>query len=158
MTKKCFFIGHRDTPTEIYPLLYESIKSHICEYGVNVFYVGRYGSFDHMAGQAVGALKEFYPQIELYQVLAYLPGRKPKEEYSFLALPSYYDGSFFPEGQELVPYRFAIPHLNQYMVDYSDYGIGYVTYSWGGASKTWEYASRRAKQGKIILTNLDDKK
>ncbi len=154
MKNCCFFVGHKDTPAEVYSLLYETVEKHICEYGVTVFYVGKYGNFDYMAGKVVGKLKEVYPGIELYQVLAYLPGKKPREEYASLALPSYYDGTFFPEGQELIPYRFAIPRLNQYMIDYCGYGIGYVAYSLGGAFKTWTYASRQAKKGKIKLTNL----
>ena len=155
--KKCFFVGHKDTPATVYPQLCKIIKQHICEYGVTTFYVGKYGKFDDMAGKAVGELKKHYPNIQLYQALAYMPGKKPKEEYSFLSLPSYYDGTFFPEGQELVAYRFAIPHLNKYMINYCDYGIGYVKYSFGGAFQTWKYASSQARKGKIILTNLADK-
>lgn len=154
MKKSCFFIGHKDTPIEVYSLLYETIEKYICEYEVTIFYTGKYGNFDHMAGKAVGELKKRYPTVQLYQVLAYMPGKQPKKEYTSLSLPSYYDGTFFPEGQELVPYRFAIPHLNQYMVDYCDYGIGYIIFSFGGAAKTWEYALRQARKSKIILLNL----
>ena len=34
--KSCFFIGHRDTPAEIYPALYVAIEDHIANYGVMV--------------------------------------------------------------------------------------------------------------------------
>ena len=44
----CFFIGHRETPDQVYPALLETIEHHITEYGVSEFVVGRYGNFDRL--------------------------------------------------------------------------------------------------------------
>ena len=47
--KSCFFIGHRETPEEIYPVLCAAVEEHIVRYGVTEFIVGRYGCFDGLA-------------------------------------------------------------------------------------------------------------
>ena len=44
----CFFIGHRETPDQVYPALLETIEHHITEYGVAEFVVGQYGNFDRL--------------------------------------------------------------------------------------------------------------
>ena len=46
--KTCFFIGHRNTPVNVYDRLLASVERHIIEYGVTDFVVGRYGNFDHL--------------------------------------------------------------------------------------------------------------
>ena len=61
----CFFIGHRDAPEEVRPLLAEAIERHIAEYGVKEFVVGHYGAFDRMAAHAVRNAKERHPDIRL---------------------------------------------------------------------------------------------
>lgn len=38
--KSCFFIGHRETPEEIYPVLCAAVEEHIVRYGVTEFIVG----------------------------------------------------------------------------------------------------------------------
>lgn len=77
---KCFFIGHRDAPFEIYDVLCDVlcdvIEQHISEFGVTEFYVGNHGSFDFMAGKAVGVCKKKYANISLYLCLAYYPKKK----------------------------------------------------------------------------------
>ena len=35
--KSCFFIGHRETPEEIYPVLCAAVEEHIVRYGVTEF-------------------------------------------------------------------------------------------------------------------------
>ena len=50
-SKSCFFIGHRDSDTEIYPSLLAEVERHVTEYGVTDFFVGHYGRFDRMAAQ-----------------------------------------------------------------------------------------------------------
>ena len=49
----CFFIGHRETPDQVYPALLETIEHHITEYGVAEFVVGQYGNFDRLVIRAV---------------------------------------------------------------------------------------------------------
>ena len=132
---KCFFIGHRDAPFEIYDVLCDVIEQHISEFGVTEFYVGNHGSFDFMAGKAVGVCKKKYANISLYLCLAYYPKKK-------LELPAYFDGSYFPEGQEMVPYRVAIPRLNRYVIAHSDFVIAYVKNITGGAYVSLEYAEK----------------
>ena len=55
--KTCFFIGHRNAPESLTPLLDEAIERHITEYGVAEFVVGHYGNFDMMVAGAVRRAK-----------------------------------------------------------------------------------------------------
>ncbi len=74
--KTCFFIGHRDAPQEIMPVLCEAIERHITEYGVTNFVVGRYGRFDSMAAQALCEAKQRY-YISIHLLLPYHPSEMP---------------------------------------------------------------------------------
>lgn len=71
-----------------------------------------------------------------------------------LELPAYFDGSYLPEGQEMVPYRVAIPRLNRYMIAHSDFVIAYVKNITGGAYVSLEYAEKLQKQGKLHVWKL----
>lgn len=72
-SKSCFFIGHRDSDTEIYPSLLAEVERHVTEYGVTDFFVGHYGRFDRMAAQAVKEVKKCHPEVRLMLVLPYHP-------------------------------------------------------------------------------------
>ena len=71
--KTCFFIGHRDAPEALRPLLDAAVERHITEYGVTEFVVGHYGRFDYMAAGAVQAAKARHPDISLVLLLPYYP-------------------------------------------------------------------------------------
>ena len=74
--KSCFFIGHRETTSEILPALAEAIERHITEFGVTEFIVGNYGGFDRLAASAVIAAKQRYPQIMLTMLFPYHPAER----------------------------------------------------------------------------------
>lgn len=71
--KTCFFIGHRNAPETLRPLLYAAVERHITEYGVREFVVGHYGNFDAMALGAVRKAKERHPKVTLTLLLPYYP-------------------------------------------------------------------------------------
>jgi len=77
--KICFFIGHRDAPESIYPVLLAAVEQHIEEYGVSGFVVGKYGSFDRLVARAVIEAKVRYPQVKLTLLLPYHPAEQPFE-------------------------------------------------------------------------------
>ena len=134
--KRCFFIGHRDAPSDLYPSILAAVEEHIVQYGVTEFLVGQYGSFDRMAAKAVIRLKEKYPGVALTLLLAYHPGEKKVE------LPEGFDGSLYPEGQETVPKRLAIVRANQYAVKHSGYLIAYAWQPGSNARKVVEGAGK----------------
>lgn len=144
----CFFIGHRDTPPSILPKLREAAERHITEYGVNEFVVGKYGSFDRFAAQAVAEAKQRHPKIRLTMLLAYYDPHKTIE------LPNGFDGSLYPDGLEYAPRRAAIVRANQYMVRHSDYLIAYDVGRIGNTRKLVEYARHRERKGLIRVENL----
>lgn len=146
--KNCFFIGHRDAGSEVYPLLAAEVHRHIAEFGVRDFYVGHYGAFDSMAAWAVREEKERYSDVRLVMLLPYHPALRPVE------IPSDFDGSYFPEGQEKVPHRLAIVRANEHMVRNSNYLIAYVRHPSSGSREVLEQALKRQKRGLIKVTNL----
>ena len=102
------------------------------------FYLGGYGDFDSLCLLTLRELKTDFPDIELLFITPYLDSN-----YSKLQLAKYYyDDVMFPP-IENVPRKFAILKRNEWMVDSAELVIAYVKYSWGGASKTLEYAKRK---------------
>ena len=63
--KRCFFIGHRDAPASLQPLLEKTIEACISYHHIQEFVVGHYGSFDRMVTEALINTKKKYPAIQL---------------------------------------------------------------------------------------------
>ena len=103
------------------------------------FYLGGYGDFDRLAAEVVKAKKAEKPDIEMALVTAYLGRHADGEFYDYMIYPTLKD----------VTQRSAIPKRNEWMVDFADVIVAYVTHDWGGAAKTLEYARRCGKR--VIL-------
>ena len=101
--KTCFFIGHRDAPEELRPLLAEAVERRITRHGVTEFIAGHYGRFDSMAASAVRAAKKQHPEISLVLLLPY---------YSYPNDTEGYEATFYPPGMESIP---NIVRKNEYM-------------------------------------------
>lgn len=118
----------------------------ICEQlileGMQTFYLGGYGAFDHLAAETLRKLKPAYPQIKLILVLPYLNSSMPTAGY---------DESVYPP-LESVPRRYAILRRNEWSVQQADVVVAYVTHNWGGAAKTLQYAQRKHKR--VIQYNV----
>ena len=143
--KTCFFLGHADTPSDIYPDLLASIKHHITEYGVTEFFVGNHGAFDRLALRALREAKAAYPHICLIHVQPYHPGMNPAE-------PDGFDESFYPFDAPVHP-RFAISKANKKMIETCDFLIAYVWHS-GRSRSFFEYAQRYAEKGLLHIENI----
>lgn len=144
----CFFIGHRDTPDSIRPLLEQVIERHIVVYGVTEFYVGHQGRFDSMAAHALARAKERHLAIRNYLLLAYHPSVMRVEK------PAGFACTLLPEGQESVPPRFAVVRRNRRMLREADYLICYVRGVTGGSYKLLQTAKGLEKKGRLTITNL----
>ena len=144
------FCGHSNfsfsdtTKNELKNLLIENIrKNPTCK-----FYLGGYGDFDSLCLRTLRELKKEFQSIELIFITPYID-----KNYSKLKFAKYhYDDVIFPP-LENVPRKFAILKRNEWMVDEADLVIAFVTYSWGGAAKTLEYAKRKKK----TIINLAEK-
>ena len=144
--KKCFFIGNRHTPSSIKEQLTQAIETHIVEYGVTTFTVGRYGNFDGMVQSALRDAKKRHENIQLYLLTPYALTQK-------VDTPEGFDGTFYPEGLEKVPFRLAIVQANRYMVQNSDYLITY-SHGVGNTRNIVDYAQKLEKKGSIKITLL----
>ena len=141
----CFFIGHRNAPETLRPLLDEAVERHIIEYGVSEFVTGHYGRFDYMAAGAVQRAKERYPNVMLTLLLPYYP---------FPYDTSDYDRTYYPEGLENVPKPFAIVRANEHMIKTSEYLICYNAGLVGNTEKLVKKALRRQEKGEVHVENL----
>ena len=144
--KKCFFIGNRHTPSSIKEQLTQAIEKHITEYGVTTFTVGRYGNFDSIVQSALRELKKRHEHIQIYLLTPYALTQK-------IDTPEGFDGTFYPEGLEKVPFRLAIVQANRYMVQNSDYLITY-SHGVGNTRNIVDYAQKLEKKGSIKITLL----
>lgn len=147
----CYFTGHRRVMGDkegLYAVLEAEIERHITAYGVAAFYVGNYSQFDLMVQRALVGAKKSHPEIITQVALAYHPALRPVE------CPEGLDSTYFPEGQENVPPRYAIVKLNRNMVRSSDYLIAYVRTITDGSYNLLRYAEGREKRKLLHITNL----
>lgn len=140
MCKSCFMFGHRDCPDSVLPQIEKAMEKHYTQYGVRCFYMGNRGRFDSLATTAARRIKQKYPDIQLFLLLAYHPGERKA------CLPVGFDNSYYPP-LEGVPKPYAIVRANQYMVDTADTILCYVRHI-GNTRNLLEYAQR--KTGKIV--------
>ena len=106
-SKTCFFIGNRHAPSDIKGQLIKVVEQHITEYGVDTFTVGHYGEFDHIVQSVLRELKKHHESIKLYLLTPYALTQKKD-------IPEGFNGSFYPEGLETVPMRYAIVQANKF--------------------------------------------
>lgn len=142
----CTFFGHRDSPSQLIPLIKETIIDLVENKGVNEFYVGNQGRFDKMVYRALRDVKRLYPDISYKVALAYMPKTKDNDDVID------YNDTVFLDSLEEVPARFAIDKRNRLLVDMADIVVVYVTYP-GNADKFMRLAKRKGKQ----IINLADK-
>lgn len=139
----CTFFGHRNITHDIEPILYSVLINLIENENVNLFYVGNNGRFDFLVQNKLKELKQIYPHINCFIVLAYIPTQK-------LSLNSL--DTIYPDCLETTPPKFAINKRNKWMIDKSDFVVTYVKHLTGGAAKFKELAEREEK----IVINIGD--
>ena len=148
--KSCFFMGHREADERLLPRLELEIDRLIQEDNVRYFYVGGYGGFDRVAATAVKRAKQKYPDIILMRVLSYHPAEK--------SIPTLdgFDGTYYPEGLENTPSRYAIVRTNKIMINVCDWFVCYVNHGASNSRKLLEYARRRESKGLIQIINIGE--
>lgn len=141
------FCGHRDfvETAEAENQLTMFLEKYARENVRLVCYNGGYGNFDYFAAKCVQRMQEQYSNIRNCLVLPYID--QPFLE-RIEIFKNHFDETIYPP-LESVPRKYAIIRRNEWMVDSADIVIAYVTYSWGGAARTLEYAKRKNKN--IIL-------
>lgn len=153
MRKICCFSGHSELydTNIIYKNIIYSVEKLITDNDIREFWVGDYGAFDRLASKAVRELKGKYTEIQLKLVIPYITKRinDNKEIYY-----KDYDDIFIADIPEKTPHKLQIIKCNQYMINNSAFLICYVEHSYGGASKTLEFAK---KNEKLQIINLAEK-
>ena len=147
MSRICVFFGHRDCPADLSEQLDNVIRRAVTEENIDTFWCGGMGDFDHQAAEAVRRMKKEFPHLRLELALAYLPPA-PDERHQR------YDATFFPDGLETVPKRYAISRRNAWLARHCDLVICYTAFSWGGAYQAVQQAQRKHK----TIWNLAEQK
>lgn len=146
----CYFVGHRDAPSDIQDRLDKTVEYLARECYVTEFIVENHGNFNTMATAAVQRLKKLDLDITALRLLCYFPGD------SNPVLPAYFDDFYYPLELIHVPQRYAIEKVNQFMIDQCDYLVAYVNRSGGNAAKYLRRGLRLQKKGYIKVINLAD--
>lgn len=146
--KSCFFIGHREADERLLPRVERIVEQLITEENIRYFYVGGYGGFDRIAATAVKKAKQQHPNITLMLVLPYHPADCPVET------PNGFDGTYYPDGLEKVPKRYAIVRANRHMVETCDWLVCYVKHGASNSRNLLEYAQRCAGKGLLKIKNI----
>ena len=134
------FFGHRNTPEHIKNNLETTILNLIENQNANVFLVGNHGGFDNMCNHIIYKLKEKYPHIKHYTILAYMPTKN-----NFY---NHYENTILPEDVAISHPKFAISKRNDWMLKNSDIVVCYIKHSDGGAAKYYKKAKRH---GKLVI-------
>lgn len=137
------FCGHRDfvETAEAENQLTMFLEKYARENVRLVCYNGGYGNFDYFAAKCVQRMQEQYSNIRNCLVLPYID--QPFLE-RIEIFKNHFNETIYPP-LESVPRKYAIIRRNEWMVDSADIVIAYITYSWGGAARTLEYARRKKK-------------
>lgn len=146
--KTCFFIGHHDAPCTLQPRLDRVVEELVQFEGVTSFLVGHRGSFDEMATGAVQRAILRRPEIEAYRLIAYHPSEQPA------LIPDLFTGTYYPDGMENVPRRFAIPKANRIALNESDILVAYVKRDGSAIGKLFATAKRLEKKGCLKIIDL----
>ena len=141
-------MGRREADERLLPRLELVLERLIVEESVRYFYIGGYGGFDRIATAAVKRAKQKYPDTTLMLVLPYHPAERPTET------PTGFDGTYYPEGLENTPRKYAIVRANHIMVDTCDWLVCYVCHGASNSRNLLEYARRREKKGLLQIINI----
>ncbi len=143
-----FFIGRRDTITDIIPALESSIEDHIVNHGVTKFIVGHYGAFDKFVSTILIKAKTKHPHISLILLLPYHSAERK------IALPKGFGGAWYPDGIKTAPRKAAIIKANRYAIEHSDYLIAHVWHSASNSRDILDYAYTHKSKELIKITLL----
>lgn len=134
------FAGHSNlsNKSEVEMLVRSALEKYAAKNESITFYCGGYGDFDLLCAGVVARMKKQNTEWKSLLVVPYM--NKTPDEYGGI-----YDGTIYPP-IENVPHRLAIVKRNEWMVDEADLVLAYVEFSFGGASRTLEYAKRKGKE------------
>ena len=151
--KICTFAGHAEIEINEKNLIKSRLKNEIVNLienqGVTAFYNGGKGQFDLLCAECINELRNDYPFIKSYLILAYIPGKRSQFGIDFYKR---FDDIIYPE-IEKTPLKFAVIKRNKWVINKSDFLLAYVNHNWGGAYKTLEYAKRKKHIQIINIAN-----
>lgn len=115
------------------------------------FYLGGYGAFDAFAYNCGKKYKATHKSSKLIFVTPYLTESYQKNKLNYLM--RFYDEILYPEIENIPP-KHAIIHRNRYMIERSDIVIAYICHTFGGAYKTFKFATQKKKPIFNLADNL----
>ncbi len=134
------FCGHSDyiSSSEDEKKVLEILESRVGGLPCEIF-LGEYGFFDSFAFRCAKRYKQTHPAVKLVFITPYLletnteVRKKELEKFDYILYPQL----------EKIPPRYAIIHRNRWIVEQADILISYISHSFGGAYKMFQYAKKR---------------
>ena len=148
MPKRIFFIGHRNAPASLFPVLSDAIVRHAFLSENVELIIGQYGAFDRMAAKSALQLKKHRPSLHLTLLCPYHPSFRKIE------LPVGFDSLYYPFDRSIPP-RAAIVAANIHMIETCDVLLFYVAHP-GKSRDFLDYAKKTAQKKVLIIENLAD--
>lgn len=134
----CVFFGHRDAPSDIKPMLKETIIQ-LLDKGINHFYIGNNGGFDLLVQETLSELANDGFHINYSIVLSYINEQ---------SIGGNQQATILPEGQEFAIPKFAISKRNEWLLNNSSAVIAYARYS---SSNSYRYVEKARKNGLTVI-------
>ncbi|MBQ3040725.1 MAG: hypothetical protein IJD42_03920 [Clostridia bacterium] len=134
----CTFFGHRDAQPEVFEHLKAEIYKFI-EDGVDLFLIGNNGNFDFMVQNLLYEISENNPYVNYKIILS-----KVNE----LAISGDQAHTYFPQGFEKFPPKFAISKRNDWLIKNSHCAIVYAKEKF---SNSYKLLLKSIKNGLIVI-------
>ena len=138
------FVGHGSlfVSTALRERIASTIKEVIKDKTNVMFYCGGYGDFDNLCASICRRLKEEI-KCEIVYVTPYITEVQQKRMQELID-SKIYDSTIYPPIENTLP-RYAITKRNEWMISEADIIIAFVSRTYGGAYKAFQYALRKKK-------------
>lgn len=143
MRKSCAFIGHHElllSKNELSNRIRQIMTELVEKHKVNTFYVGNNGNFEIVSSQIAMQFKHDFPQYHLN--ICYVLSYENDLHNTQIAFSSF----LYPIELNKIPFRFKIIKRNEWVISRSQFIIGYIPYSFGGAYRSLQYALQKKCQ------------
>ena len=141
MSKTCGFLGNSSLicKDDVAEQIRHTAIDLITNKQVNTFYVGVKGDFELLSHKVISQVRNDFPNIKIMLVIAYV---KDLERCSY-----YYNDFYYPALSELGYKRWSISYRNEWIIDQSDFIIGYNRYE----GRAYKYCKKAKNKGKCII-------
>ena len=139
------FFGHRQITDidKVYTFMRKQLLQLAQTQSELDFYCGGYSNFDGVCLKILLELKQEFNNIKIFFISPYITS-----SYLNSINKKNYDQIIYPE-IENTPKKYAIIKRNQWIIDHSDFIFFFVTFTFGGAFNSLNYAKKKNKKQRV---------